>query len=56
MKNNLYENPCLGSFNSSQRHLEVKDDALNIDLFEELNILGKVNLNKPSEMNKTIQE
>jgi len=29
----------------------MKEDMLNKDLFEELNILGKVSLNKPSEIN-----
>ncbi|KAL4150021.1 hypothetical protein QTP88_003869 [Uroleucon formosanum] len=32
---------------NSQKHEKIKDSVLNVDLFEELNILGKVILNKP---------
>ncbi|VVC33641.1 Hypothetical protein CINCED_3A021531 [Cinara cedri] len=41
--------------NSPKKPTAIKDDVLNLDLFEELNILGKVILNKPNET-KTIEK
>lgn len=40
---------------SPQKRTEVKEDLLNVDLFEELNILGKVGLNKSNEI-KTVRK
>lgn len=40
---------------SPQKHTGIKEDKLNLDLFEELNILGKVSLNKPNET-KTLEK
>lgn len=34
---------------SPKKNLEMKVDVLNVDLFEELNILGRDILNKPNE-------
>lgn len=42
-------NPFLEQSNCIPKPIEVKEDLLNLDLFEELNILGKVILNKPNE-------
>lgn len=39
----------LENLKSSQNGTVTKDDVFNINLFEELNILGKVILNKPNE-------
>jgi len=33
---------------SPKKRTEMKEDVLNLDLFEELNILGKVIRNKPN--------
>jgi len=33
---------------SPKKRTKMKEDELNVDLFEELNILGKVILNKPN--------
>ncbi|XP_008183807.1 ADP-ribosylation factor-binding protein GGA1 isoform X2 [Acyrthosiphon pisum] len=41
--------PPLPEVVDSQKHEKIKDSVLNVDLFEELNILGKVILNKPNE-------
>lgn len=34
---------------SPKKHLEIKEDIFNVDLFEELKILGRDILNKPNE-------
>ncbi|XP_022176039.1 ADP-ribosylation factor-binding protein GGA1 isoform X2 [Myzus persicae] len=47
--------PPLPEVINSQKHEKNKDSLLNVDLFEELNILGKVNLNKPNE-NKIVKK
>lgn len=44
--------PSLPEVVNSQKRVEIKDNMLNVDLFEELNILGKVILNKPNETKK----
>uniref|UniRef100_A0A2S2NAK1 ADP-ribosylation factor-binding protein GGA1 n=1 Tax=Schizaphis graminum TaxID=13262 RepID=A0A2S2NAK1_SCHGA len=41
--------PSLPEVVNSQKRVEIKDNVLNVDLFEELNILGKDILNKPNE-------
>lgn len=42
-------NTLLEQLNSPDKPTEINDSVLNLDLFEELNILGKVILNKPTE-------
>lgn len=34
---------------SPKKHSDIKEDLLNVDLFEELTILGRDILNKPNE-------
>ncbi|XP_026810979.1 ADP-ribosylation factor-binding protein GGA1 isoform X2 [Rhopalosiphum maidis] len=41
--------PSLPEVVNSQKRVEIKDNVSNVDLFEELNILGKDILNKPNE-------
>ncbi|KAL5234278.1 hypothetical protein ACI65C_001688 [Semiaphis heraclei] len=48
-------NPPLPEVVNLQKPEKIKDSVLNVDLFEELNILGKVILNKPNET-KTIEK
>lgn len=42
-------NPFSEQLNSPDKPTEINKGVLNLDLFEELNILGKVILNKPTE-------
>ncbi|XP_015379468.1 PREDICTED: ADP-ribosylation factor-binding protein GGA1 isoform X2 [Diuraphis noxia] len=48
-------NPPQPEVVNPQKPEKIKDSVLNVDLFEELNILGKVILNKPNET-KTVEK